>query len=278
MKNSKKFLLRLSNALVLTLAVAIGGPVQAEEDKASARKKAPLMDIKVSPYKKRPAEDANNVAAGRVIYESACIFCHGPEGAGDGPAATYLSKGLAPQPRDFTAGIYKFRSTLSGEMPLDEDLFRTVTKGVPGFMPGFVGLSPSERWQVVYYIKSLSEDFKDAEPEPLEIVGQPMQVTAVSINKGYKVYQEFKCWECHGGGGMGDGKKAPDLKDDWDYPLPPRNLLYLTSFKNGSESIDIYRTIMVGLDGGAMPSYSDFFEGEEEKAWHLVNYIKSLSD
>jgi len=26
-----------------------------------------------------------------------------------------------------------------------------------------------------------------------------------------------------------------------------------------------------------MPSYSDFFEGEEDKVWDLVNYILSLS-
>jgi len=276
MNKSKKFLFSLPTVFVLALTVAVPATLQAEEEKADEQK-GPLMNIKVSPYTKRPTEDAKSVAEGREVYENSCIFCHGVEGAGDGPVATYLSKDLAPQPRDFTSGIYKFRSTASGEMPMDEDLFRTVTRGVPGFMPGFVGLSPTDRWKVVYYIKSLSEDFKDAEPEAIAVVGSAIPSTAVSINKGYEVYQQFKCWECHGGGGMGDGKKAPDLKDDWDYPLPPRNLTQLRSYKNGSEPIDVYRTIMAGLDGGAMPSYADFFEGEEENAWHLVNYIRALS-
>ena len=276
MKNSKRFLLNLSTIAVFALTVAVPVVSQAEEKKAKA-KKGPLMDITVSQYTKRPAENSKSVAQGRDIYENSCIFCHGIDGMGDGPVATFLSKDLAPQPRDFTSGIYKFRSTASGEMPMDEDLYRTVTRGVPGFMPGFEGLSPSDRWKVVYYVKSLSEDFKDAEPEAIKVVGSAIPSTAVSINKGYKVYQEFKCWECHGGGGLGDGKKAPDLKDDWDYPLPPRNLTHLRSYKNGSDPADLYRTIMAGLDGGAMPSYADFFEGEEENAWHLINYIRSLS-
>lgn len=275
MNKSKKFLLSLPTVFVLALTVSVPAVSQAEEDKAES--KGPLMDIDVSPYKKRPAEDGKSVAAGREIYENSCIFCHGPDGEGDGPVATFLSKDLAPQPRDFTSGIYKFRSTASGEMPMDEDLFRTVTRGVPGFMPGFEGLSPVDRWKVVYYIKSLSAEFKEAEPEAIAVVGSAIPSTAVSVNKGYEVYQQFKCWECHGGGGLGDGKKAPDLKDDWDYPLPARNLTMLNSYKNGSEPADLYRTIMAGLDGGAMPSYADFFEGEEENAWHLVNYIRSLS-
>jgi mono/diheme cytochrome c family protein len=280
MKKSKKFLFSLPTVLVLALTVAIPGFAQAEEKKAEEKAEAsgPLMNIKVSPYTKRPTEDAKTVAEGRVVYENSCIFCHGVEGTGDGPVSTYLSKDMAPQPRDFTAGIYKFRSTASGELPMDEDLYRTITRGVPGYMPGFVGLSPTDRWKLVYYIKSLSEEFKEVEEiEAITVVGSAIPSTAVSVNKGYEVYQEFKCWECHGGGGMGDGKKAPDLKDDWDYPLPPRNLTMLNSFKNGSEPAELYLTIMAGLDGGAMPSYADFFEGEEDKAWHLINYIRSLS-
>ena len=277
MNNSKKMLPGLSTIFALFLTAAVSGVSQAGE-KSADEATAPLMNIKVSSYTKRPPENKSTVAEGRAIYEKACIFCHGIEGAGDGPVATFLSKDMAPQPRDFTSGMYKFRSTASGELPMNEDLFRTITRGVPGFMPGFVGLSPADRWKLVYYIKSLSEDFKDAEPpETIAIIAGPIPFSGTSVSKGYKVYQEYKCWECHGGGGMGNGKKAPDLKDDWDYPLPPRNLTQLRSFKNGSEPVDIYRTIMTGFDGGAMPSYADFFEGEEENAWHLVNYIRSLS-
>lgn len=256
------------------LWMGLGATVQAAEE---GETKLRPMPIKISPYNKRPPENAATVAEGKRVYDSSCVYCHGLKGDGKGPVAYFLSRSTAPHPRDFTAGIYKFRSTFSGELPLDEDLFRTVSRGVPGFMPPFAGLEVSDRWKVVYYIKSLNPDFTGAQPEAIEVVGGPIPSTGLSIHLGYQVYQQFKCWECHGGGGEGNGKKAPDLKDDWNFRLPPRDLVMRNAFKNGHRPEDLYRTIMAGLDGGAMPSYSDFFEGEEEKVWHLVNYILSLS-
>lgn len=264
----------LSGLPAIALLIGMHGPVWAAEADTA---KAVLMPIKVSPYKKRPPVNAETVAEGKRIYDSSCVYCHGVNGDGKGPVAYFLSRDTAPHPRDLTSGIYKFRSTASGELPMDEDLFRIVTQGIPGFMPPFVGLDAADRWKVVYYIKSLNPDFKGAEPELVKVVGGPIPSTAGSIRTGYQVYQNFKCWECHGGGGKGDGKKAPDLKDDWDFLLPTRNLTMRNAFKNGSRPEDLYRTIMAGLDGGAMPSYADFFEGEEENVWHLINYILSFS-
>ena len=253
---------------VITTALAAEGGMGAD---------AIPLPIELSPFKRRIPENAANVEAGRALYERSCIWCHGVNGEGKGPVAYFLSRDTAPHPRDFTSGIYKFRSTLSGEMPTDEDLFRTITRGIPGFMPGFRGYSTEDRWRLVYYIKSLSPDFKDAEPELIKVVGTPIPPTAASVQRGYQVYQKFKCWECHGGGGAGNGKKAGTLKDDWGFRLPPRDLRRPSSFKNGNAPADLYRTIMAGLDGGAMPSYSDFFEGSEQEVWDLINYINSLA-
>jgi len=241
------------------------------------KKKANPLPISVNQLKQRPAQNKTSVAAGKKLYNRSCVYCHGTKGMGKGPVAYFLSRSTGPHPRDFTAAVYKFRSTQSGELPMDEDLFRTITNGVPGFMPGFAGLKVADRWRLVYYIKSLSDEFNGSNPALLKVVGKPEPMTAGSVRQGYKVYREFKCWECHGGGGEGDGKKAPDLVDDWDFRLPPQNLTMLSAFKNGQRPVDIYRSIMGGLDGGAMPSYADFLEGEERKAWHLVNYIRSLS-
>lgn len=274
MSKQRHFLYSLSAAMLLSLAAGSYGVAQAAEKKADT----PPLPIKVSPYTRRPAENADNVAAGKRLYDKACVYCHGVKGKGDGPVAFYLSRDTAPRPRDFTSGIFKFRSTASGELPMDEDIFRTITRGVTGYMPAFEGLAPTDRWKLVYYVKSLYADFKGAEPEAIKVVGKPIPSTATSIHRGYQVYQTFKCWECHGGGGRGNGKKAPDLKDDWDFPLPPRDLTRLRSFKNGSEPGDMYRSIMAGLDGGAMPSYADFFAGSEEDVWHLINYIRFLSE
>jgi len=62
------------------------------------------------------------------IYIRRCSFCHGLLGDGEGPAAPYMD----PRPRDFTLGTFKFRTTQSGELPTNEDLFRTVSRGLPG--------------------------------------------------------------------------------------------------------------------------------------------------
>jgi cytochrome c oxidase cbb3-type subunit I/II len=96
---------------------------------------------------------------GRATYFGRCSFCHGLLGDGEGPAAKYLD----PRPRDFTLGTFKFRTTQSGELPTNEDLFRTVSRGLPGTgMQGFDsdliknGLSEDERWAVISYIKTFA--------------------------------------------------------------------------------------------------------------------------
>jgi len=226
----------------------------------------------------RPVENDKTVIEGRNIYDRSCSYCHGLTGKGDGPVAFYLSREIAPRPRDFTDGVYKFRSSVSGDLPLDEDLFRTITRGINGYMPGFSSLSATARWKLVYYIKSLYPEFNDIEPEVIKQVGKPLPATAISIRKGYEVFQQFKCWECHGRDGRGNGEKAADLKDDWGFRLPPQDLTRMDAFKNGREPVDLYRSIMTGFDGSAMPAYGDFFAGSEDDLWHLINYIRSLSE
>ncbi len=55
----------------------------------------------------------------RRVYEVNCAACHGVESDGNGPAARMF----VTRPRDFRSGIFKFRSTPSGSLPTDEDLF-----------------------------------------------------------------------------------------------------------------------------------------------------------
>jgi len=274
MMQIKKVTVWVLMAGVLSLFLSVPGLAVQDEKKA---KRKP-MPIKIAQYSKRPPVNKATVAEGRRLYENACIFCHGVKADGKGPVAYFLSRDTAPLPRDFTLGPYKFRSTESGEPPLDEDLFRTITRGIKGFMPAFASLDVADRWKLVYYIESLiPEDFKDVEPEPIKVVGKPVPMTAMSVQRGYLLYQKAKCWECHGGGGEGNGEKAPKLKDDWDMPLPPTNLTMPSSFKAGNQPEDLYRTILTGLDGGPMPSFQDQFEGHEQDIWDLINYIRSLS-
>src|SRR5437899_2150357 len=80
-----------------------------------------------------------------AVYNHACAWCHGKAGRGDGPAAFSINKYLSPRPRDLTRGRFELRSTPSGELPTDEDLLRTLERGIPGYMPSFRGLTAGER-------------------------------------------------------------------------------------------------------------------------------------
>ena len=76
-----------------------------------------------------------DAAAGKALYDRKCAGCHGVKGDGNGPAAELLT----PRPRDFTSGVYKIRSTVN-RVPTDQDIFRTITDGMPGTsMPGHEG-------------------------------------------------------------------------------------------------------------------------------------------
>src|SRR5262249_53189661 len=87
------------------------------------------------------------------VYNHACSWCHGEDGRGDGPAAFSINKYRSPLPRDFTRGLFKFRSTPSGQLPTDDDLLRTVERGIPGYMPSFKGLTGRERRLAVEALK-----------------------------------------------------------------------------------------------------------------------------
>src|SRR5205814_10627966 len=86
----------------------------------------------------------------------------GAKGDGNGLAATFLF----PRPRDFTIGVFKFRSTPSGSLPTDGDLFRTITRGVRWTaMPTWHEIPDKDRFAVITYIKTLSPRWKEEKPE-----------------------------------------------------------------------------------------------------------------
>ena len=63
---------------------------------------------------------------GEAIYAVRCVGCHGEEGDGLGPAAERLN----PPPRDFTMGLYKFRTTgFDDFVANDADLMRMIRDG-----------------------------------------------------------------------------------------------------------------------------------------------------
>lgn len=222
---------------------------------------------------------SHKVEEGRTIYERSCLICHGASGRGDGPAAFYNSAYSASRPRDFTVGNYKFRSTVSGSLPLDQDLFRTITNGVPGSMPSFSGLSLEQRWQVVAYIKTFYSGFQEETPEVIQLEDSAIPPTAESVQRGKALFEQMDCHSCHGRQAQGDGKVAlaGELKDSRGLPILPNDLTNRTGWKNGTTARDVVRTLFTGLDGTPMPSYESQLIGLEDDAWHLANYILSLS-
>ena len=217
-----------------------------------------------------------NLERGRTVYFLACSSCHGIRGDGRGPAA----KGFDPAPRNFRRGVYKFRTTVSGALPLDEDLERTVREGVPGTeMPRWKDvLSEHDIKAVVQYVKAFSPYFEDPKslPQPKDIVqipeSRPFEPNSASIAAGRQIYVQQDCVKCHGKSGEGDGVEANKLLDDWNVPIRPADLS-LRYFKTGKHDRDIFRVFTTGLNGTPMPAFDDLTDAQR---WQLVDYIKSL--
>ncbi len=225
------------------------------------------------------AKDRNSrdmdVRMGRMIYSMSCVFCHGSRGKGDGPASIFLGPYSHPRPNDFSAGIFKFRSTGTGELPMLTDLMRTIREGIPGFMPSFRNMGEDRIRQVALYITDQFIQEKlpvESRITYVEHVG-PYVYSVESVKRGRRLYRDLKCFECHGEGGTG---ARVDLKDDRGLMIEPADLTRPETFGNGTSHEDIYRTLMTGLDGTPMPGYSDLFADKEQSAWDLVHYILSL--
>lgn len=213
----------------------------------------------------------DQVARGKAFYERRCIGCHGPKGDGNGPAATFLD----PRPRNFTLGVFKFRTTPSGSLPTDGDLYRTITRGVRWTaMPTWHEVPEKDRIAVIAYIKTFSSRWKDEKPEPPIVIGEPPKATPELLARGKELYTKAKCFQCHGETGKGDGPSADDLQDDLKFKIRPADFTK-GQFKGGGDVRDIYRTMTTGLDGTPMPSFADSMKDDER--WAISYYVLSFS-
>jgi cytochrome c oxidase cbb3-type subunit 2 len=211
------------------------------------------------------------VERGKIVYERRCVGCHGVKGDGNGPVATFLD----PRPRNFTLGSFKFRTTPSGSLPTDGDLYRTLTRGVRWTaMPTWHELPEKDRIAAIAYIKTFSSRWKEDKPEPPIVIGDPPKPTLALLARGKELYGRAKCFQCHGDGGKGDGPSAGELQDDSKFPIRPTDLTR-GQFKGGGDVRDIYRTMTTGLDGAPMPSFIDSMKDDER--WAISYYVLSFS-
>jgi len=209
--------------------------------------------------------------AGRQLYYRYCWGCHGARGNGDGENAPYLNI----LPRNFVAGTFKCRSTPTGTLPLDTDLYNSLRRGFNFTnMPSWAALTDQQRADLVAFIKTFSPRWKTEKPgDPIQVPAEPA-LTVASIKHGGELFQKLECWKCHGQEGRGDGPSASTLTDSNDQPIRPYNFTSDNRSKCGKTNQEIYKIFMTGLDGTPMPSFADVVKPED--AWDLVHFLRTL--
>src|SRR5579863_3341336 len=211
----------------------------------------------------------------RSDYRRYCVGCHGNLGDGNGEVAQWLEPPMWPKPRNFQLGIFKCRSTLTGTLPTDQDLYDAISRGFDrSAMPVWNTFTKQERADLVAWVKHFSPRWLNEKPgTPIQIPPEP-EVTAERIKAGRDVFARVQCWKCHGVQGMANGPSAATLQDDLGRPIAAYNFTEGAKPKCGDTDRDIYRIFMTGLDGTPMPSFADNIKPDE--AWDLVFYLRTL--
>ena len=166
MSRDPRVRLRCVPILPVFIALAICATSAAAQD-------APLP--KVNPL----AGDKKAVEQGRVMFRGRCAVCHGIDAKG--------YRGT-----DLTSGEWMHGGT-------DPDLFRTISRGVPGTeMPGGPNLSDDEVWMLIAYLRSLA-------------TGTPTPERGDAA-RGETLFwaKELNCGQCHMVGARG-GRLGPNL-------------------------------------------------------------------
>ena len=162
---------------------------------------------------------------GKGLYRRYCVGCHGVRGDGNGENAPYLD----PKPRDFTLATFKCRSTPTGSLPLDSDLYGTISRGIHASgMPSWNPLTHEQRLELIAYVKTFSPRFREEKlAAPLPVPPEP-PASAESVKRGAAIFQDTNCWSCHGKDGRArslHGRPLPPRLHPWGHrdPCAPRS-------------------------------------------------------
>lgn len=214
-----------------------------------------------------------NANRGKALYTRYCVFCHGERGDGRGESAPYLD----PKPRDFTKAQFICKSTPENSLPLDSDLYDTITRGIRASgMPPWRSLLDQERADLVAYIKTFSSAFKEQKPAPAVTIPPETPDSSESIKHGAELFQGLNCWRCHGADGRGHGPFAATLKDSSGFSVMPFDFSSGKQLKCGSTDQDMFRDLVTGLDGTPMPSFVSNTTADQR--WDLVHYVRTFSN
>jgi len=219
---------------------------------------------------KAPRRTARLEELGASLYRARCASCHGENGDGQGP----MARRLDVPPTNFVAGVYKLRSTPTGSIPTDRDLFTTVTRGVHGTpMLPWPELGDEQRWALVYHLQSFSVRFREERPaRPVSVPNPPAEDQELR-DTGRRLYTALQCGACHGDKGRGNGPRATLYRDaNGGVDVRIRDFSR-GRFIRGTEMQDIYLTLRVGLEGTPMGAYDALSDGD---IWALAAYVRSL--
>ena len=277
---------KLSVALLATIVLPLAvssqqpqseqGSSQPATQPAPAQQAPPVEKAAVALNRNAPQEAhigkyTGHSDPGRQLYFRYCWGCHGFRGDGNGENAPYLNI----LPRNFVAATFKCRSTPTGTLPTDEDIYNSLERGLNNSnMPSWITLTAQNRADLIAFIKTLSPRWQtEKSGDPIKVPAEPT-LTIESIKHGQQLFQKLECWKCHGQEGRGDGPSASTLTDSNDQPIRPYNFTAGSRFKCGVTNRDLYKIFITGLDGTPMPSFADVVKPEE--AWDLVHYLRTL--
>ncbi len=208
---------------------------------------------------------------GKALYYKFCIPCHGAEGNGKGNASYYLF----PKPRNLNLGIFKFHSTRTNTLPLNEDLYKTIQNGIPGTaMPPWIDvLSEEEIHLLAEFIKTFSRRFSMELPDYEMPVSLEPPFDKLSIANGRIIYKQLRCGRCHGNEGDSEDRLSGSIQEFGGNLSFVYDLRRPDQYKAGAAGPDIYRTLITGLDGSPMNAYEYM---RDRELWDLVHYLQSL--
>lgn len=119
---------------------------------------APAAESAAAPAATTAASEAAASDAGAKVFKTYCETCHGPKGAGDGPAAM----GLNPKPASFVTGAFKYDPNGNGRKGDVEDIQAIVRDGAAKYggsplMTPWSMLNAADLEAVAKHVKSLEE-------------------------------------------------------------------------------------------------------------------------
>jgi caa(3)-type oxidase subunit IV len=232
------------------------------------------------------------IEKGKAAFQINCVSCHGPNGKGDGIAAT----GMKPPPRNFTTTDWKY-----GRSPTR--VFATITNGVKGTsMAAWSHLTVEERYALAHYVRSLSPGAPDDTPADLKAAGlseggtakaeKPKQEIPIEVamelmevpdqvvvpaeqeinagSKGAAIYHRA-CMNCHGINGTGAEVSALGLNP---------TVRYVTKSFTGARApwvgsqAEFIRVVSQGFPGRGMPGMATFSKQEWDD---LYSYVRQLT-